>query len=44
MAKATKDMERLSAHTHFRGGVNMGIGTFNLVAMDTIHNVKANYV
>lgn len=42
MANATKDLEKLSTHVHFRGGVNMGIGTFNLVrALRSIHNIKA---
>ncbi|XP_026216037.1 tetratricopeptide repeat protein 39B-like [Anabas testudineus] len=31
MANATRNMENQSLHIHFRGGVNMGIGTFNLV-------------
>ncbi|XP_008315392.1 tetratricopeptide repeat protein 39B [Cynoglossus semilaevis] len=31
MANATKDMEKRSTYVHFKGGVNMGIGSFNLM-------------
>ncbi|KAK2817151.1 hypothetical protein Q5P01_025342 [Channa striata] len=31
MANITKDLDKLSTHIHFRGGVNMGIGAFNLI-------------
>ncbi|KAF3687762.1 Tetratricopeptide repeat protein 39B [Channa argus] len=31
MANITKEMDKLSTHIHFRGGVNMGIGAFNLI-------------
>lgn len=31
MEKVTKDEEKQSTHIHFRGGVSMGIGSFNLV-------------
>lgn len=38
MANITKEMEnQRSTHIHFKGGVNMGIGSFNLVrAMETL--------
>lgn len=42
MVNATKTLEKLSTYIHFRGGVNMGIGTFNLVRVtESIQNIKA---
>lgn len=38
MMQTATNLEKLSTHIHFRGGVNMGIGTFNLVR--TTESVK----
>ncbi|XP_029014242.1 tetratricopeptide repeat protein 39B-like [Betta splendens] len=31
MMQKAENLQKLSTHIHFRGGVNMGIGTFNLI-------------